>query len=1018
MYKNSQFNIIRIMSLRFFILTVLTLVTSLMFSQQSGDVDQPERLYEEAMKNFELGYYGVSREQFGHCKTNLYSGVGSLKSDAAFYEALSAFRLQNKDAYWLLETFLTDYPQSTRISHAKFLLGEIAQDENRTKIALRWYAKVDPNSLSRDVRLRYNFKYGYALFDDGQRKEAKPYLAKAKDTQSQYWSAANYYYAHILYEEGSHQEALRTFIRIKDEPGFKNIIPYYIAQIYYMEGDYDKAIDYGTPLMEDARGVMRTDLSRVLGDSWFAKKDYARSIPYMKVVVSETKKPRREDYFHLGLAYYFTKDYDQAANNLAQVTSGEDAMTQNAYYHLGDCYLKLNDKKNARIAFEAASRYEFDGMIKEESMFNSIKLNYELSFSPFNEIINSLLQFINDFPNSVYIDDAYNYLSQALMVTKNYSQALATMEKIQHKNDRVYSALQRVSYHRGIELFTNLQFTDALAMFNYSLKYGSYDTKTRLSATYWRGETYYRLGRYQEALTDYSQFIQTNASRQLPEYTVAHYNIGYVHFNRKNYDLAADWFKRFINIAKADQERMIGDSYNRIGDSHYMIRDFSNAVTNYNKSVSISSGAPDYAQFQKGLAIGFVSGEEAKIIELKKVVDNYPRSRYVDDALYELGRSHVRVGDLDSAIRYFKTVRDKHARSRFANKAMLQLGLVYYNAEQYDNSMVYYKRVVNEYPGTPEAEDALMGIRSIYMDRNDPEGYISYTNQIGGFARVDDRQRDSLSYMAAERLYMAGNVKQSITRFEEYLNSFPQGRFELNAHYYLADTYYREEEYSKALKSYEFVTGRGRSMFSEDALLRAAEIHYHNKNYTQALEFFKRLEEEADLEENRHQALVGQMRALYRSELPQFTIEIADKVIEHPRIAAEIIREARYYKALSNLAIDKHEEALTEFRLLAQSTSSKEGAESKFRIAAILFDRGDATAAEEEIFDFINKGTPHQFWLAKSFILLSDIYAGRGEYFQAVQYLESLLENYENQEDGIRGVAQDKLKELRKNSDL
>lgn len=1004
------------MAQRLFLLTLLILIFSpVLYSQQSGDANQPERLYESATKNFELGYYGVAREQFYECKTSLSDGVGSLVSDAAFYEAVCAFRLKNNDAAWLLETFISDYTQSTRLSHARFLLGEIAHDENRSKVAIRWYQKVDENSLSRDVRLRYNFKYGYALFENNQYEAAAPYLAKVKDVKSPYWSSANYYYAHILYEKGNHQQALSSFMKIKDEPGFKNIIPYYIAQIYYMEENYDKAIDYGTPLMEEAKGVMRSDLARVLGDSWFAKNDYARSIPYMEVVVAETKKPRREDYFHLGLAYYFTKNYEKAAVNLAQVTSGEDAMTQNAYYHLGDCYLKINDKKNARVAFDAASRYEFDMFIKEESMFNSIKLNYELSFSPFNEIINSLLQFINDFPKSKYIDDAYDYLSQALMVTKNYRQALTTMEKIQHKNDKVYKALQRVSYYRGLELFTNLQFTDALSMFNYSLKYGSYDSKIRLSATYWRGETYYRLNKYQEALTDYSQFLQASESRKLPEYSVAHYNVGYVHFKRKNYDLAGDWFRRFVNIANGDQEKLVGDSYNRIGDSYYMIRDFSNAVSNYNKSIAIKSGAPDYGQYQKALAIGFVSGEQSKITELKKVVDNYPRSRYVDDALYELGRSHVRVGDLDEAIRYFKTVRDKHARSRYANKAMLQLGLVYYNAEQFDNSLVYYKRVVNEYPGTQEAEDALLGIRSIYMDRNDPEGYISFTNQIGGFARVDDRQRDSLSYMTAERLYMSGKPEQAVSRFEEYLKSYPQGRFELNAHYYLADIYYSSKEYDKALKSYEFVTGRGRSMFSEDALLRAAEIHYHKNDFIQSLEFFKRLEEEADLEENRHEALIGQMRALYRSEQPQYTIETAEKVINHPRIAAEIVREAKFYKALSYVALNQYDQALTEFKSLALSTSSKEGAESKYRIAEILFERGNSVGAEEEIFDFINKGTPHQFWLAKSFILLSDVYAQRNEYFQAVQYLESLLENYENSDDGIRNIANTKLVELKKN---
>lgn len=980
-----------------------------LLGQQSGEYNQPERVYEEAMHNFERGYYGVARELFGKSRTMVEGGIGALSGDAAFYEALSAYKLSNDDAGYLLERFLEDYPQSTRLSHARFLLGEIAQDENRMRVALRWYDRVEASSLPGDVRLRYYFKSGYAYFENGNFKEAAARLARVKDTPSAYWSSANYYYAHIQYEEGKHQEALATFLKIKDEPGFKNIIPYYIAQIYYMQGDYDKAIDYGTPLMADAKGVMRTDLARVLGDAWFAKKDYARTIPYMEVVVKETKKPRREDYYHLGLSYYLTKDYGKAADYLSQVTSGDDVMTQNAYYHLGDCYLQLDDKKNARVAFEAATRYSFDPLIKEEAMFNNIKLSYELSFSPFNEIINSLLQFINDFPKSVYIDDAYSYLSQALLTTKNYRQALDAMERISVKNDKVYMAMQRVSYHRGLELFTNLQFADALAMFNYSLQHARYDRKVQLSATYWRGETYYRLGRYREALADYSAFLQSPSSRQMAEYSTAHYNIGYIHFKLNNYGESGNWFRQFVTLATPTQDKMKGDSYNRIGDTYYMVRDFRNAVNSYDRSIAIKSGSPDYAQFQKALAIGFVQDDRAKIEQLKLVVKDYPTSGYVDDALYELGRAHVAVGDLDEAIRYFKTVRDRFQRSRFANKAMLQLGLVYYNAEQYDNSLIYYKRVVNEYPGTPEAEDALLGIRNIYMDQNNPDGYISYTNQIGGFARVDDRQRDSLSYMAAERLYMSGRSEQAIGRLEEYLKNFPQGRFELNAHYYLADSYYRKGSTTEALKSYEFVTGRGASLFSEDALLRAAEIHYRKTNYSSALEYFVRLEEEASLEENRHEALIGQMRAFSKMNNPLRTIQASSRLMETPRIAPEIVREARHLKALSHLTLKQEEEALAEFKTLSANTSSKEGAEAKFRMAAIYYSRGNAAGAEEVIFDFINKGTPHQFWLAKSFILLSDIYAERNEYFQAAQYLQGLLDNYTESSDGIRSAAQEKL---------
>ena len=982
--------------------------------QQSLEKDQPERLYEEGMRQYERGYYGQARALFNRVRTEVPEGLGALRSDAAFYEGMAAAELENGDAAFLLERYLEEFPQSVHLSHARFRLGELDQDRNRSRQALRWFERVEPMELDREVRLRYYYKAGYAYFMEDDYATASRLLANAKEIPGKYWAPSNYYYAHIQYEQGEHEAALRTFERLKDERGFKDVVPYYIAQIYYMQEDYDRAIEYGTPLMTEAKGVMRTDLARVLGDSYFAKEAYSRAIPYLSIVVRETETPRREDYYHLGLSYYFEQDYAQAATYLAQVTSQEeDEMTQNAYYHLGDCYLKTGDKKNARVAFEAANRYAFDMAIKEDAMFNFIKLNYELSFSPFNEIVTLFLQFVEEFPNSKHVDEAYRYMGQALLTTKNYRQALEAMERITHKNAEVYRAMQRVAYFRGLELFTNLQFTESIDLFDYSLKYGTYDRDIKMGALYWRAEALYRLNDFAQAGNGYVEFLQSPGSRNMPEFAKAHYNLGYVYFKQTRYAEARSWFERFVNNSGNAPAAMLGDAYNRLGDTYFLVRDFANAQRWYDRGAASPEGSPDYAIFQKALAMGIGQDHRGKIRQLDVLINQYPTSPYVDDAYYEMGRSYVHLNLLDDAIRSYKTVRDRFPRSSFARKAMLQLGLVYYNAEDYDNSMVYYKRVVNEFPGTQEAEDALLGLRNVYMDQNDADGFIRYTNQIGGFARVDERERDSLTFVSAERLYMGGDCERGLVQLDNYLRAYPQGRFVLNAHFYRADCAYRKGDVDAALTSFEFVTGRGKSMFSEDALKYAGQIHFDKGNFVDALGYFERLEAEADLEENRQEAVIGQMRALARMDNPAAAVNAAAKVMGNARMAPEVVREARYLKAGAHLKLAQREEALKEFRVLAENTSSMEGAEAKYRVAQLLYDAGDKAAAEQTIFEFVNMGTPHQYWMARSFILLSDVYADRKEYFQAVQYLESLLENYQGKEEDVLETARRKLEEYR-----
>jgi hypothetical protein len=59
--------------------------------------------------------------------------------------------------------------------------------------------------------------------------------------------------------------------------------------------------------------------------------------------------------------------------------------------------------------------------------------------------------------------------------------------------------------------------------------------------------------------------------------------------------------------------------------------------------------------------------------------------------------------------------------------------------------------------------------------------------------------------------------------------------------------------------------------------------------------------------------------------------------------------------------------------------------------------------------DFISKNTPHQYWLAKSFLLLSDIYLQKEDIFQAKHTLRSIIDNYNIDNDGILDDAKTKI---------
>jgi TolA-binding protein len=244
---------------------------------------------------------------------------------------------------------------------------------------------------------------------------------------------------------------------------------------------------------------------------------------------------------------------------------------------------------------------------------------------------------------------------------------------------------------------------------------------------------------------------------------------------------------------------------------------------------------------------------------------------------------------------------------------------------------------------------------------------------------------------------MAGDCQKSILQFNDYLTKFPDGSFILNANFYLADCYGRNENNEAALKSYNFVISKTKNTFTEQALLGAAILSFNAGDYSNALNDYVKLEQLAEVNNNLIESRVGQMRCNYLLAKNKEVIEAADKVLHTEKISQEIIREAHFKKGKAFYANKNNELALDEFRILSTEVNSGEGAESKYLICEIYFNDDQYDVAEHEIFDFASQNTSQEYWLAKTFILLADIYLKKDDKFQAQHTLKSIIDNY-NQE--------------------
>ena len=936
-----------------------------------------------------------------------------LVAEAEYYSAVAASRLFNPDAEYKMIMFISTHPESPRINEGRMALGDYFYQIKNYRKAVIYYESVNRQELESEKLAEYFFRLGYSLYITGDKSRALLMFSEIKDIDTEYTPPAVYYFSQIAYEQKMFLTAMEGFNRLKDDETFSGVVPFYIVQILYLQKDYDGILTMAPDLLKSAGKERAIELYRFIGDAYYNKENYKEALPYLEKYSTGARASDREDKYELGYCYYKTGEIDKAIKLFLEIGGARmDLLAQNIWNILGDCYLQKGDKKRAQLAFGEASKLNFDKKIKEESLFNYAKLTYETSYSPFGETIAAFQEYIDLYPGSERIQEAYDYLVATFLQDKNYKAAFSSLEKIRNKDSKLEEAYQRVAFFRGLELFKNMEIEASIDMFDKSLKYEKYNRSIRARTLYWRGEAWYRLGYYDKAKADYVLFMGIPGSMLLSEYKKVRYNLGYALFNLKDYSNALNHFKAFEADVPNVTPELLSDTKNRIADCYYIATDYSMAINYYDKVIEYGIQDADYAMFQKGFSLGLINDGKGKADVLTSLTVRYPSSSFVPNAIFERGRAYLVLEDYKKGEADFNTIISTYQNSPFVPRAIVQLGLLYYNLGENDKAILQYKKVIENFKSTPEARYAMTGLRNAYVDMNEVDVYFSYIKTLDGYGDINMAEKDSLLYTSGENLYINGKYDKATEVFKSYLNEFPNGSFRQNTQYYLAECLKSAGNTDEALKLYTDVAGEPNNQFLEQSLISASAILFDKEDYSASLDYYERLEKAAGNAENKLVALKGQLRSAYQAGDAQKTIIAAGKILSTANIPEELVREAAFMRAKANYSLNNFDEALADFRKVAKEVTSAEGAESKYRVAELFNKKGLTAESEKTITEFIDQNTPHQYWMARMFLLLADISIKKGDTLQARATLQSLKDYYSVDNDGILDEVKAKLDSL------
>lgn len=991
-----------------FILWLTVGMSAATYAQKSAIHHDIEKDYKLATELYNKQKYATAKDIFDAVYQSPLPHHYDIRGNAEYYAAMCAIKLEHKDADYRMESFIEANGESPKINRAYFEMAKYDYDRKKYTSAADWFEKVDTYELKDEELGEYYFKAGYSYFTRENYKEAKARFSQITGVENKYRSPAIYYTAHIDYTEGNYETALKGFQKLEKDENFAPIVPYYISQLYFLQGRYDEVIEYATPLLEAASEKRAPEIAKLIGESYFRTKKYKEAVPYLKKFEQSSYRMLTPDYYQLGFAQYQSELYKDAIPNFEKSVSGGDQMAQMAYYYIGDCFLKTKNKQAARNSFRQASKLDFDASIQEDALFNYAKLAYELSFNPYNEAIQAFEEYIKAHPNSPRTDEAYQFLLSVYLTTNNYKSALESIESIKDKDDKVKLTYQRVAYFRAVELYNDLNYEGAIIHFDKVIK-NPHDQGLVTKSHYWKGEANYKLDKYEQAIANYNKYLYSPGVLNDKYYNTANYNIGYCYFKQKNYAKASEAFRKYVGGKNTEPEQL-GDAYLRIGDGYYILKENQLAIDFYDKAVAVDAFDTDYAIFQVAMCYGLQGKHSSKIEALKELLRNFAKTRYQADAKYEIGDTYFTfMGDEENGLKYFQMVIDEHSKSSYYRESLLKIGLIKYNTGNEDEAFALFDKVIEEYPGSQAAKEAILKVEKIFVAKGQVDQWEEYV-QTHKLTDVTKDQLDKANYEQAETKYMKSDYAAARDDFSKYLEKYPNGNFVLNANFYRAESSYYLKEYDKALEGYNYAIGRAKNTFTEKSLQRAADIHFNNKNYNEAKLMFTILEEVAEVQQNLFNSRVGLMRTNMLLNSFDEATEYAQKLLGAEKVTQDIIAEAHLTIAKSALAQNKIGLALPEFVEVEKSIGNAMAAEAKFNIAYIQYMQGNYEECQKHVFELIDKYASYKEWVTKSFLLLADNYLKLNDSYQAKITLQYVIDKSGQEE--YKKTAQKKLDEI------
>jgi tetratricopeptide (TPR) repeat protein len=970
------------------------------FGQQTIPQQKPEQSFNDILTLYNAENYQALIPAI-HTYIKDYGQQTSYQSELKYYEAISAARLNHKDAEQKITQYVEDYPSSTKIATAQFELASLFYKNKNYQKASEKLMTLDFKKLSKSQDLEARFMLGYSYFNLKKLNDALDQFNFVKGTESSYSPAANYYSGYIELSTGAYENALRDLQRIEKQSSYSAVVPYLITQVYQKQGKDDDVIRYASSL-EGQYGIQNLEeINLLAAEAHFRKKNYLKAIDGYTGYLSGKSSLDRGVLFRAGFSNFSLNKNKEAIEYFKKAASDKDSVGVYASYYLGISYLKTNQKQLALTAFQVSEGFTKDPKLTEESSFQSAKLLYDLGRA--DEAIDEMENFQKQYAQSSHEAELGELLSSAYVNASSYHKAITHIESLPKRSPATDKSYQKATYLFGTEWYNKNEYAKAIEYFDKSLTY-PFDETYAAKAALWAGESWAVSGDWVKAASYYDKAMTYKSD--LETTSKIRFGQGYARYNLQQYDRALYSFKEFVNGApKNDPE--LANGYVRLGDCYYVSKQYQDALMQYKHAYSLNRTDLDYARLQAGIVSGIMRKYPDALAEFDYVIRNYLQSPYWDEAMFNRGQIEFETGNYANAQSAYSRLITSKPASRFVPFAYGRRASANYNLKEYKKTADDYVVLLEQYPTHPASKDVLLPLQEALNLAGKGEEFASHL-QVYKTANPEAKGLEAVEFETSKNLYFNQQYQQAVTSLSNFITAYPESASTAEARYYRAESYYRLKDSQKALDSYREIYGDEKLSFANKVVGRVAELEFKLGRHELAVEANQRLNRIATTAKEKYSSWTGLMDSYFLLTSYDSSLVYATKLLNDAGVSVPVQNRAALASGKIAMAKGDYETAKDEFLTIVNNSTDEFGAEAKYKIGEIQYLSKAYKQSNETMVSLTRDYSSYAFWVGKAFLLMSDNYVGLGETFQAKATLKSLVDKFPM--ESIKEEARAKLK--------